>query len=133
MDRESTMELSPSAERLAEATLGSWPAVADAAVWQQGSAARFTLGWIERLIEMLREQAELRLRLAETLTGQFKKQAETSRILTRESTEAWTDLLFPRFPAPGRRRTPQRDLRTTGRARTVGACRYWTTTSASKR
>ncbi len=44
MGRESTTEMSPSAERLAEATLGAWQAVADAAVWQQGSAARLTLG-----------------------------------------------------------------------------------------
>ncbi len=85
MSRESTTKMSPSAERLAEATLGSWEAVADAAVWQQGSAARFTLGWIE----MLKEQAETNLRLA--------------------------------------------DLPIIGRARTVGAWRSRTTTSASKR
>ena len=85
ISRESTTEMSPSAERLAEATLGSWQAVADAAVWQQGSATRFTLGWIE----MLKEQAETNLRLA--------------------------------------------DLPTIGHARTVGAWRSRTTTSASKR
>ncbi len=50
---------------------------------------------------MLREQAEANLRLAETLTEQSKKQADTLRILPRESTEAWTNLLVSPVSSSG--------------------------------
>ncbi len=82
-----------SAEWLAEVPLGSWEAVTDAAARQQECAARFALGWTAELIEMLNGQAAANLRLAETLTEQYEKQAGALQILTRESTEAWTDLL----------------------------------------
>lgn len=82
------------AERLVEVTLGSWEAVADATARQQECATRLALGWIGESIEMLMGQVEANLRLAETLTEQYKKQAEALQILTRESTEAWVNLLF---------------------------------------
>lgn len=94
MGKERTVRMNGSVERLAEATLGSWEAVADAVARQQEWAARFALGWTEESIGMLKGQAEANLRLAETLREQSEKQAEALQILMRESTVAWVDLLF---------------------------------------
>ena len=46
--------------------VGSWQAVADAAVRLQAYTARFTLGRIERSGETLRAEAKANIRLAET-------------------------------------------------------------------
>jgi hypothetical protein len=99
MGKERTAAMNGSAERLAEATLGSWEAVVDAAARQQERAARFALGWIEKSIGMLKEQAEANVRLMKTLTEQSEKQAEALRILTSESTEVLTELLFSPLPS----------------------------------
>ncbi len=102
MAKERAVRMNGSAERLAEATLSSWEAVADAAARQQERAARFALGWTEESIEMLKGQAETNLRLAGTLTEHYEKQAEALEILTRESTGAWVDLLFAPVSASGK-------------------------------
>lgn len=82
MGKERTAGTNGSAERLAEATLGSWEALVDAAARQQGRAARFAPGWTERSIEVLKGHAEANLRLAKTLTEQYQKQAEILHVLT---------------------------------------------------
>lgn len=102
MGHERAVSMNASAERLAEATLASWDAVTDAAARQQEQLARFALGWTEESIEMLKGQAEANLGLAETLTEQYEKQAEALEILTRESTEAWVDLLFASVSVSGK-------------------------------
>lgn len=102
MAKERLVRMNGSAERLAEATLGSWEAVTDAAARQQEQLARLALGWTEESIEMLKGQAEANLRLAETLREQYEKQAEALEILTRESTGAWVDLLFAPVSGSGK-------------------------------
>jgi hypothetical protein len=102
MGHERAVMMNRSAERLAEATLASWDAVTDAAARQQEQLARFALGWTEESIEMLKGQAEANLGLAETLTEQYEKQAEALEILTRESTEAWVNLLFASVSGSGK-------------------------------
>jgi hypothetical protein len=102
MGHERAVMMNRSAERLAEATLASWDAVTDAAARQQEQLARFALGWTEESIEMLKGQAEANLGLAETLTEQYEKQAEALEILTRESTEAWVNLLFASVSRSGK-------------------------------
>ena len=45
MGKERMVRMNGGAERLAEATWGSWEAVTDAVARQQEQAARFALGW----------------------------------------------------------------------------------------
>jgi hypothetical protein len=99
MIEERTTEMNRAVQQLAEATLGSWRAVAEAAVRQQEQVARLALGWTEKSIGIIKGQAEANLRLMKTLTEQSEKQAETLRVLTSETTEVLTDLLFSPLPS----------------------------------
>jgi hypothetical protein len=133
MGHERAVSMNASAERLAEATLASWDAVADAAARQQEQLARFALGWTEESIEMLKGQAEANLALTETLAEQYEKQSETLVILTRESTEAWVDLLFAPVSDAGKAKCTSDGSAPRRGARMVGTCRSMTTTASASR
>lgn len=82
------------AEKLAEATRGSYQAVLDHAVGLQERNVRFAQGVVDESIKELRHQAETNRAMTKELVERVERQRDAYQALVGRSLDAYMDLAY---------------------------------------
>src|SRR5919107_715169 len=96
-DQQSQQRVNEAAEQFTDALVNSYKVVAERGAAAQEQNAQLTETFFNRVVENLRSQAEENRQTTQRLADQQQRQADAAQTLTKESVDAYMELMDSMF------------------------------------